>query len=297
MSESEDVSNLIDNEELDQDAQAELGAFQNPGEADDVLDKVGADDNSENLKAGENVDELKADTNIQVLKADDISDTSKGVNNYDILKGGSESPKEADESEESHLKTNRGSLDLNKYLINSPNTNYQPINKHVEAIATVENAPNEVSTTSFTYNNHIREAPIVNEPIIIIKEEERHGEMHIQHSDTQEPQAQIAEVPFRKRKIKLLQVFSIAAVLIFFPLGIPAVYFAHKIEGELIKGILLGDIDRATQLIKRTEKLIIFSFIAAFLVVVTVFAVIESHFMANDDNYLQSKSNPGPLMG
>lgn len=304
MSDSKDVSQLIENEELGQETQDELEAFKNLGEADDtrgivrtdsVQGDIRAGSNSENLKVN-TLENLKADGGFvtEVLTAEDNLDAAED-NDLPKLRAKSRSLTEADDSSEIQFKPDRGSLDLNKYLINNSCRRY--IDEHVDVVATVENAPKESSTPSVTHNNNTRAVENMTEPRTITDDEERNLEMRVQESYIRQTRTQIPDVPFRKSKIKLLQVFSVVAAVLFFPLGIPAVYFANKIEGEFNKGILLGNVDQANKLIKRTEKLIIFSFIVAFLIVVTVFTVLEYNIQKDDDKYLQSKTNHGYLIG
>lgn len=304
MSDSKDVSQLIENEELSQETQDELEAFKNLGEADNtrgivrtdsVQGDIRAGSNSENLKVN-TLENLKADGGFvtEVLTAEDNLDAAED-NDLPKLRDKSRSLNKADDSGEIQFKPDRGSLDLNKYLISNSCRRY--IDEHVDVVATVENAPREISTPSVTHNNNTRAVENMTEPRTITDDEERNLEMRVQESYTRQTRTQIPDVPFRKSKIKLLQVFSVVAAVLFFPLGIPAVYFANKIEGEFNKGILLGNVDQANKLIKRTEKLIIFSFIVAFLIVVTVFTVLEYNIQKDDDKYLQSKTNHGYLIG
>lgn len=304
MSDSKDVSQLIENEELGQENQDELEAFKNLGEADDIQGIVRADSVQGDVRAGSNSEILIVDT-LDVLKADDgfvtevlkAEDKLDAVEDNDLpeLRAKSRSLNEVSDSVERQFKPDRGSLDLNKYLINNSCRRY--IDEHVDVVATIENAPNENLTPSATNNNFTRAVQSMTEPRTITDYEEHNLEMRVQDSYTRQTRTQIPDVPFRKSKIKLLQVFSVVAAVLFFPLGIPAVYFATKIEGEFNKGILLGNVDKANKLIKRTEKLIIFSFIVAFLIVVTVFTVMEYHFQKDDDEYSQNKANQGALIG
>ncbi|KAK3104082.1 hypothetical protein FSP39_024288 [Pinctada imbricata] len=89
--------------------------------------------------------------------------------------------------------------------------------------------------------------------------------------------------PLRLKHIRFLKVFSIVSVILFFPLGIPAVYFAFQLQREFDEGIMRGDIDKAQSLRKRVERLIIFAFLFALLVAVLVFALVERSLMTNDD--------------
>ena len=350
MAESEDVSTLIDHEETEQDvqeAELELGAVQNLGTSIEVLEipTVGGEspdvgiDNWEFVKLDENHDEHSKE-----LK-EEVSDIMQAMEQFDIMKPDKDSKTEKDENLETkkgddgldevqrrekkdsitltdsgsidkvNPKQDRGSLDLMKYIIKSPNQ----MTVSAQAEAVIENAEqseentqnprensaiptntlNNASGTAVSFTNHTVEQGIVNEPTIIIRGMAADNEIqtHVEETRGRETQEQMIEIPFRKMKIKLLQVISFVAIILFFPFGIPAAYFASKIEGEFNKGILRGDIDKANKLIKRTEMLIVFSFIAAFLTVVTVFAVLEHHLIEQDEASLASKGHPGPHLG
>ena len=85
--------------------------------------------------------------------------------------------------------------------------------------------------------------------------------------------------PLRKRKIRLLQVLSVVAVVVFFPLGIPAINFSSGIQQEFDRGLMQGNIDKAIRRAKHSETLIFLSFVAAVLVVIVVCIVVENERM------------------
>lgn len=90
--------------------------------------------------------------------------------------------------------------------------------------------------------------------------------------------------PLRRKRIRLIKVFSIIACVFFFPTGIPAIYFAFRIGKEFEEGIMRGNIDRAQKFAKRSERLIILSFVMAFMVGALVVALIERPNF-DDDNH------------
>lgn len=51
--------------------------------------------------------------------------------------------------------------------------------------------------------------------------------------------------PLTQKRIKVLQILSIVAIIFFFPLGIPAVVFAFRLQKTLNEGIMQGNIDKA----------------------------------------------------
>lgn len=345
MAESEDVSTLIDNEEIDQETESELGAIQNIGTSVEVLEMpivggslTATNDNWEFVKLEEDHEES--------IEKEEESDIMRAMEKFDIMKNDKDSKAGKDENletrkdddgldevqrrekkesvtlidddsvNEMHPKQDRGSLDLMKYIIKSTSktavsAQAETVNEYSEKAedhkeneqmarennVTPTNTQNNASGLAVSYTNHTVEQGIVKEPTIIVRGMAADNEIQTHVDETREAQVQIAEVPFRRRKIKLLQVFSLIAIILFFPFGIPAAYFASKIEDEFNKGILKGNIDKANELIKRTERLIVFSFIAAFLTVITVFAVIEHELIEQDEIYLASKAHPGPHLG
>lgn len=90
------------------------------------------------------------------------------------------------------------------------------------------------------------------------------------------------ERPLRQRKMKILKIASVVALIVFFPTGIPAAYFAWRTEKEFEEGIMRGNIDRALKFAKRTEHLIIFSFVLVIAVVILTFALVEKTLAEND---------------
>ncbi|XP_052077816.1 uncharacterized protein LOC127715657 [Mytilus californianus] len=93
--------------------------------------------------------------------------------------------------------------------------------------------------------------------------------------------------PLRKERILRLKILSIIAIIVYFPLGIPAVYFAFNIKKEFDAGIVRGNIDKAQKYAGRAEKLVIFAIIFAFLTAVLVFALVD-RLSGNNDGYVPS---------
>jgi hypothetical protein len=86
-----------------------------------------------------------------------------------------------------------------------------------------------------------------------------------------------------QNRIKVLKILSIVALVLFFPLGIPAVLFAFRLQKTLNEGIMQGNIDKAISLAKRVERLIIFAILFALLTGILVFALVERTQMSEDE--------------
>lgn len=103
------------------------------------------------------------------------------------------------------------------------------------------------------------------------------------------------EKPLRKRNIKFMMAIAVIAIIIFFPTGICAYYYAMKADKEFDIGIERGDIDLARKYAKKCEKFIIFSFFSAFIIAVIVLAVYERFQMSPED--LRKHSYPHMVAG
>ena len=90
--------------------------------------------------------------------------------------------------------------------------------------------------------------------------------------------------PLRKDRITRLKILSVLSLFVFFPLGIPAVYYAFNIQKEFDAGIIQGNIDKAQKYASRAEKLVIFSVIFAILTAVLVFSLVD-RLKHNRDSY------------
>ena len=88
---------------------------------------------------------------------------------------------------------------------------------------------------------------------------------------------------------------SVVSAVLFFPTGIPAVYFAWRTRKEFDEGILRGNIDRAQKFARRTERLIILSAILVVLTAVLAFAMVEreAHDYKVDHSYVAHASVNG----
>ncbi|XP_061195370.1 uncharacterized protein LOC133203615 [Saccostrea echinata] len=89
--------------------------------------------------------------------------------------------------------------------------------------------------------------------------------------------------PLTQTRIKVLKILSIVALFLFFPLGIPAVIFAFRLQSTLNEGIMQGNIDKAISLAKRVERLIIFAGLFALLTGILVFALVERAHMSDEE--------------
>ncbi|GFO15518.1 hypothetical protein PoB_004202300 [Plakobranchus ocellatus] len=97
--------------------------------------------------------------------------------------------------------------------------------------------------------------------------------------------------PLRKRRIRLLKIFSVVACVFFFPTGIPAAYYAFNIDREFSEGIIRGNIDRAQQFAKRSERLIVVSMFFSVVLGALIVALVERP-------YTHAKHHSsGPIVG
>ncbi|ESO83490.1 hypothetical protein LOTGIDRAFT_169181 [Lottia gigantea] len=91
-----------------------------------------------------------------------------------------------------------------------------------------------------------------------------------------------SQTPLTKRRILILKCLAVAVAIFFFPAGIPAVYYAFKIDKAFQAGIMQGNIDLALKYAKRTEKLVILSLVLGVLFIVMCFAIIERAVYGNE---------------
>ena len=203
-----------------------------------------------------------------------------------------------------HGEQNGVSLDYINPALDVTSNENQTSNNHTAKAVETDNNRNEttgngilhvsgsesytVSSPPVHYSNATGQSTIIQEPVVI---REPNG-IHVIRTQ------QCCEIaphrhrqkPLKIRTIKILQAFSIVAVFIFFPLGIPAMYYAFKCEQEFHAGVLRGDIDLARKLATRTERLIVFSVLGALMVTVIIFAVVERNLMAEDEDYWKTRS-------
>lgn len=148
-----------------------------------------------------------------------------------------------------------------------------------------------LSATPVYYSSSTGETSIVNEPVVI---RQANGEQVIMTRAccfTPSSNNRGRQRPLKLKHIRFLKGFSILAVLVFFPLGIPAMFYAFKSEKEFHAGILRGNLDLARKFARRSEHLIIFSVMGALLVAVAVFAFVERKLMADDEEYWKNRNN------
>ncbi|KAK3588935.1 hypothetical protein CHS0354_023695 [Potamilus streckersoni] len=137
------------------------------------------------------------------------------------------------------------------------------------------------------YSNNNGGAAIVQRPVVVTRSD---GTRVIQTNQIAPQRLRNVERPLRHHHIKLLKIFSFVAIVLFFPLGVPALYLALQTKKEFEAGIMRCDLDLANKLAKRTERLIIFSFLSAMLVAVIVFALVERTVMSGDEDYWRNRS-------
>lgn len=149
------------------------------------------------------------------------------------------------------------------------------------------------SSTPVVYNAGSGESSVVREPVVIRQPNGIHVIRTRECCPRDINRIRVYERPLTQKKIRLLKAFSTVATVLFFPLGIPALYYAFKCEKEFDAGILRGNIDLAQKMAKRSERLIIFSVMATLLVVVAVFAIIERKLVGDDEDYWRQRSHSG----
>lgn len=263
MATSDDVTQLVDDDELDRDLQSHIGSLHVGGTTDASYD-------NEALQYG------NGETH-HATESDAHNSHDPGSHRH-----------------ESHLNENGSATNQNqRYNLKKGS---ETVNGHTvsEGSVTVEIPQNDVIAPPVHYSNRSGEATVVNEPVIV-RRSDGTTEIQTQQCCALAPHRHVADRPLRIRQIKLLKAFSFVAIFLFFPLGIPALYYAFKTEEAFHEGVLQGNIDKARKLAKRSERLIIFSVMGALLVAVAVFAVVERHLMADDEEYWKMKSN-GAIM-
>ncbi|XP_045165166.1 uncharacterized protein LOC123529046 [Mercenaria mercenaria] len=162
-------------------------------------------------------------------------------------------------------------------------------NKNGSAQTSDETGEVAMSAPPVYYSTSTGETNIVNEPVVIRQANGIHVIRTRECCHT--PNNYHREKPLKLKHIRILKAFSTLAVVIFFPLGIPAMYYAFKCEKEFHAGILRGNIDLARKLAKRSERLIIFSVLGALLVAVAVFAFVERKLMEDDEDYWKYRNH------
>lgn len=151
------------------------------------------------------------------------------------------------------------------------------------------------SSTPVVYSASNGQSSVVQEPVVI----RQPNGIHVIRTRTccdhvhDMNRIRADERPLKQRRIKLLKAFSIVAIVVFFPLGIPALYFAFKCEKEFHAGIMRGNIDIAQKMAKRCERCIIFAVMGALLTAVAVFAIIERKLVGDDEDYWRQRSHSG----
>lgn len=93
------------------------------------------------------------------------------------------------------------------------------------------------------------------------------------------------ERPLTKKRILLLKIFSVVACVFFFPSGIPAAYYAFRIDKEFEEGILRGNIDQAQKFAKRSERLTILSFVMWVVFGTLIVALIERPYSGENHHH------------
>ena len=86
--------------------------------------------------------------------------------------------------------------------------------------------------------------------------------------------------PIKERDMRFLKIFSVVAILFFFPSGIPALVYALKASKGFYEGNATGDLSATRKYMKFSERLIICSIVSGLLVFVLLFAILEKNALA-----------------
>ena len=100
---------------------------------------------------------------------------------------------------------------------------------------------------------------------------------------TPERQEAPLERTLKEKDLKFLKIFSVVAIILFFPTGIPALVYARRTYKAYYDGIERGCIDDAHKIAKTCERLIIMSLVCGLLTAVLIFALVEKSVMDQDD--------------
>ncbi len=89
----------------------------------------------------------------------------------------------------------------------------------------------------------------------------------------------------KQKDLRFLTIFSVVALILFFPSGIPAVIYTRKTKREFHIGKQKNDLTLATKYCKRAEKLIILSLVCGLLTIAVVFAIVERTVWGHRNDY------------
>ncbi|XP_067684887.1 uncharacterized protein [Haliotis asinina] len=160
-----------------------------------------------------------------------------------------------------------------------------------EQIATADQT--DVSSSGYSlpvvYDNRSGNNVVIQERVVVPQSD---GTSEIQTRAIPERWRDLDQ-PLRQKKLKFLKIFGTIAIILFFPTGIPACYYAFKAKTEFDEGIMRGNIDTAAKYAKRAERLIILSGILALVFGILVLAMIERSM--NPERY--ANWHPGGIVG
>ena len=181
------------------------------------------------------------------------------------------------------------------YDSSKPKETVQVTTNVKESTSSGQNGGQVTSATPVVYDARNGESNVIREPVVIRQPNGVHVIRTRACCDNVYDGNRVRnhDRPLKLKRIKLMKAFSVVAFILFFPLGIPAMYYAFKCEKEFHAGILRGNIDMAQKLANRSEKLIIFSVMGALLVAVSVFAIVERNLMGHDEKYWEQRSHSG----
>ena len=88
----------------------------------------------------------------------------------------------------------------------------------------------------------------------------------------------------RPRDLKLLFIFSVISIILFFPVGIPAMFYAKKTSRAFSHGLEIGDLENAKIYSKICERLITVSIVCGLLSLVLILSLVEKEALNGSSN-------------
>ncbi|GFS26816.1 hypothetical protein ElyMa_005227300 [Elysia marginata] len=141
-------------------------------------------------------------------------------------------------------------------------------------------APPVQTNVQVQFSNSKGQVQVVQQPALTLPDGSYYINTHGVPQQWSEP-----ERPLTKKRILLLKIFSIVACVFFFPSGIPAAYYAFRIDKEFEEGIMRGNIDQAQKFGKRSEKLTILSMVLSVVFATLIVALVERPYSGSHHHH------------
>lgn len=168
--------------------------------------------------------------------------------------------------------------------------------------ATIENTPNDITVDiveNGVAHNDVIGNGVEHDDITTVRHPvtcaTRHGDDITLHEQvvttradgskviiTRDMEAMTEERPLKERDLKFIKIFSIISIILFFPTGLPAFYYAMATERAFREGIRQGNLDLARKKARKAERLIILSIIGALFAACLGFALAEYSLSGGD---------------